>query len=200
MVTELGPEVGGWGGSCTCPDGQIYQVGHKLSSTCKILSCEGGVSGTCHKNRGEWSWRKVVCGQKVTNEGWFSTFSEKIFSDQTKVAGEISAGIGAGTVISGAATLGAKVAASAAIPTVASYTGTVVAGVGTMQSVTTASLMSFAATPVGAPVQIGGAVVGGISIAAWNWWDSKMSKSKPRMLVRLVQGNVNVKKRKTKEN
>ena len=27
QVIENAPNVGGWGGSCTCPDGNVYQVG-----------------------------------------------------------------------------------------------------------------------------------------------------------------------------
>ena len=44
------PGIGGWGGSCTCPDGQVYQVGD-LDGKCGSLACYGGVSGECL----EWS-------------------------------------------------------------------------------------------------------------------------------------------------
>ena len=49
-VIENSPGVGGWGGSCTCPDGQVYQVGD-LKDDCGTLACEGGVSGTCNEVR-----------------------------------------------------------------------------------------------------------------------------------------------------
>jgi len=38
--------VGGWGGTCTCPDGQEYQVGDNNDS-CSSLACINGVSGAC---------------------------------------------------------------------------------------------------------------------------------------------------------
>ena len=38
--------VGGWGGKCTCPDGQVYQVGDN-SDRCASLACVDGVSGAC---------------------------------------------------------------------------------------------------------------------------------------------------------
>jgi len=38
--------VGTWGGKCTCPDGQVYNVGD-LTDSCEELACFGGVSGDC---------------------------------------------------------------------------------------------------------------------------------------------------------
>ena len=52
--------TGGWGGDCTCPDGQIYQVGDNHDG-CGSLACFGGKSGTCNKARGPWSGKKVTC-------------------------------------------------------------------------------------------------------------------------------------------
>merc|ERR1711998_388287 len=52
---------GGWGGSCTCPDGSVYQVGDNMTS-CGSLACFGGKSGTCHRKNGPWSKAKVTCG------------------------------------------------------------------------------------------------------------------------------------------
>lgn len=40
------PEVGGWGGICTCPDGRRYEVGDN-NDGCKSLACEFGESGPC---------------------------------------------------------------------------------------------------------------------------------------------------------
>ena len=40
--------VGGWGGTCTCPDGQVYQVGD--TGGCNGIACYGGVAGTCSRN------------------------------------------------------------------------------------------------------------------------------------------------------
>ena len=39
--------VGGWGGTCTCPDGQVYQVGD--TGGCNSIACYGGISGTCSR-------------------------------------------------------------------------------------------------------------------------------------------------------
>jgi len=42
------PRVGGWGGWCTCPDGQRYNVGDNYDG-CGSLACEGGSAGECAK-------------------------------------------------------------------------------------------------------------------------------------------------------
>lgn len=57
--------VGSWGGWCTCPDGQQYQVGDKHDACANgpsSLACDGGVAGDCE--RGEVSERegmRVIC-------------------------------------------------------------------------------------------------------------------------------------------
>ena len=52
--------VGGYGGSCTCPDGAVYQVGDR-NNDCKSLACVGGAEGQCIKAPGKWSNRSVTC-------------------------------------------------------------------------------------------------------------------------------------------
>lgn len=52
---------GGWGGSCTCPNGEVYQVADQ-GRGCSALNCHGGTSGACHKYDGAWSKAKVTCG------------------------------------------------------------------------------------------------------------------------------------------
>lgn len=54
------PGVGGWGGQCTCEDGQPYMVGDNHDG-CSTFACVGGEMGTCHKLEGEWSRNKVTC-------------------------------------------------------------------------------------------------------------------------------------------
>jgi len=53
--------VGGWGGWCTCPDGQRYSVGDNYDH-CGSLACEGGTPGRCARvddpSRRGW---KVTC-------------------------------------------------------------------------------------------------------------------------------------------
>merc|ERR1719499_1134937 len=68
IVEENAPGVGGWGGSCTCPDGSVYQVGDNIDF-CDSLACIGGVSGTCNRRHGEWSRRKVTCGAQSAPTG-----------------------------------------------------------------------------------------------------------------------------------
>mgnify|MGYP007078110217 CR=1 FL=1 len=61
----MSAEGGGiWGGSCTCPDGKIYQVGDE-ANFCKSLTCIGGIAGKCNKAVGPWTHRKVTCGIKI---------------------------------------------------------------------------------------------------------------------------------------
>jgi len=64
IVEENAPGVGGWGGSCTCPDGSVYQVGDNIDY-CDSLACIGGVSGTCNRRHGVWARRKVTCGAQL---------------------------------------------------------------------------------------------------------------------------------------
>jgi hypothetical protein len=72
----------------------------------------------------------------------------------------VAAAIG-GAVAYGAVGL-AKFATASALPTLMSYTATVVAGVGSIQAGFIAPLAAFAAVPVGMPVAIGGAIAVGI--------------------------------------
>lgn len=67
--------------------------------------------------------------------------------------------VGAAVLIAGQLAL--KGAVSASLPTIMSYTGTVVSGVGTYHSAITATAASFAAAPISVPLVVGGAVVSG---------------------------------------
>lgn len=60
QVFDYAPDVGGPGGSCTCQDGSVYQVGDNMDS-CGSLACINGTPGACSPSFGEWSFRKVVC-------------------------------------------------------------------------------------------------------------------------------------------
>lgn len=60
-INDKGLEnVGGWGGTCTCPDGQVYQVGD-MYDQCGTLWCLGGTAGQCNSYEGPWSRNSVVC-------------------------------------------------------------------------------------------------------------------------------------------
>merc|ERR1712086_19611 len=63
VVRENAPGVGGWGGSCTCPDGSTYWVGDR-NNNCGSLACFGGTAGTCNKyvDDTKWKGRDVTCG------------------------------------------------------------------------------------------------------------------------------------------
>lgn len=60
LVEENQVHIGSWGGSCTCPDGSVYQVGDNMNH-CGSLACVGGVSGSCQRSFGPWAQRKVTC-------------------------------------------------------------------------------------------------------------------------------------------
>ena len=53
----------GWYGcTCTCPNGQTYQVGDN-SDLCDSLRCAGGKSGKCTHGDGAWDGRGAICAQ-----------------------------------------------------------------------------------------------------------------------------------------
>ena len=53
--------VGGWGGTCQCPDGNTYQVADN-NDACMTLACTNGEMLSCNKEvRTEWNKRKVTC-------------------------------------------------------------------------------------------------------------------------------------------
>ena len=54
-------EIGGWGGTCRCPNGEEYQVGDIKGSRCGKLACVNGEKVSCNKEEGEWSRKKVKC-------------------------------------------------------------------------------------------------------------------------------------------
>eukprot|EP00947_MAST-08B_sp_MAST-8B-sp1_P001346 g1346.t1 len=52
--------AGEHGGSCTCPDGQVYWVGDE-GNDCRSLACfNGGTPGECHLYAGNWSYNSVT--------------------------------------------------------------------------------------------------------------------------------------------
>mmetsp|Transcript_74536 Transcript_74536/g.241972 ORF Transcript_74536/g.241972 Transcript_74536/m.241972 type:complete len:335 (+) Transcript_74536:596-1600(+) len=62
-------DVGAWGGWCTCPDGQRYNVGDN-DDTCGSLACEGGIAGECERQL-DWSRHgmKVTCAAASPSPG-----------------------------------------------------------------------------------------------------------------------------------
>ena len=57
------PSTGNWGGTCTCPDGQTYEVGDN-NDGCASLACIGGTPSKCEKKQwapGKWSSKRVEC-------------------------------------------------------------------------------------------------------------------------------------------
>lgn len=78
--------VGGWGGWCTCPDGQRYNVGDN-GDACGSLACEGGTPGQCVRQ--DEASRK---GMKVTCAGGAPTASCAPFSGWPHVDGGVTCG------------------------------------------------------------------------------------------------------------
>ena len=59
-VQENADGVGGFGGTCRCPDGKTYEVGDN-GDACKSLACVNGEMLNCNRKMGVWSGRKVTC-------------------------------------------------------------------------------------------------------------------------------------------
>lgn len=69
VIENSARDIGGFGGSCTCPDGSVFQVGDNHNN-CGSLACIGGESGKCIRRHGEWSGRKVTCAGTNPNKGF----------------------------------------------------------------------------------------------------------------------------------
>ena len=67
VVIKGDTTVGTWGGTCTCPDGQVYLAGEIISSKpenkneCGELACEGGTPGICNHYYSIWAQNRVQC-------------------------------------------------------------------------------------------------------------------------------------------
>ena len=60
VVVENDLSVGIWGGTCKCPDGQVFLVGD-TDGSCGGLACSGGEAGLCNHYHGLWAHRSVTC-------------------------------------------------------------------------------------------------------------------------------------------
>ena len=78
----MGTPIGVWGGSCTCPDGRIYQVGDE-GNMCWSVACEGGVQGECNEDEGGWSFRKVVCEPAPERRTGVGNVNQVVENDQS---------------------------------------------------------------------------------------------------------------------
>jgi hypothetical protein len=66
QISEARTNVGEFGGSCTCPHGNVYWVGDN-QDWCGSLACYDGIPGECNKTvNAKWAHRKVVCGRKTS--------------------------------------------------------------------------------------------------------------------------------------
>ena len=52
------------GGTCICPDRQMYAVGAQ-GIGCASLACVGGTPSQCTQARGAWSYNAVTCGSSA---------------------------------------------------------------------------------------------------------------------------------------
>jgi hypothetical protein len=64
QIEEHVPGIGLWGGTCSCPSGQVYSVGDNRDY-CSSLACFGGTSGAC--GEGDFGGRRVTCGPVPTS-------------------------------------------------------------------------------------------------------------------------------------
>ena len=60
IVERNVPGVTEYGGTCTCPDGSVYQAGDN-NDDCASLACIDGIVGTCNRVAGAWSGQRVTC-------------------------------------------------------------------------------------------------------------------------------------------
>ena len=67
IVEENVPEVGGWSGTCKCPNGEEYKVGD-YHNACASIACIGGVSSGCNRNDRTGLNRRVTCAQNKVEE------------------------------------------------------------------------------------------------------------------------------------
>ena len=67
QILENAPNVGKWGGQCTCPDGAKLWAGDN-GDNCGSLACINGISGDCKKKEGKWSQKKVICADDDEDE------------------------------------------------------------------------------------------------------------------------------------
>ena len=62
-VFEHQAGVGEYGGTCTCPDGEVLLAGAIVATGnqrgCGPLACEGGVAGLCNHYKSHWAHQKV---------------------------------------------------------------------------------------------------------------------------------------------
>jgi hypothetical protein len=72
VVEDNAKGVGGWGGTCTCPDGQSYQVGDN-DNACESIACINGNAGECNRKSGPWKKRKVTCAVLTGKLRWLLT-------------------------------------------------------------------------------------------------------------------------------
>lgn len=79
-----------------------------------------------------------------------------------------TAGAAAGALSFGAGLLFLKGAATMALPTIMSATGTVVSGVGTIHGALTITVATFATAPIALPVLTVGAVAGAVGAYAYS--------------------------------
>jgi hypothetical protein len=57
------------GGVCSCPNGQVYNVGSYKNDQCYKLNCENGLNLSCKRQPDGWTTAKVICA--TPDEGNF---------------------------------------------------------------------------------------------------------------------------------
>jgi len=95
------PDVGGWGGSCTCGDGETYQVGDN-NDGCGSLACVGGTSGICKEVDGPGAGVRVTCGNG-RGGGIFAAAARPVSCTRCTLSGNV-ANEGGAALIAGTTT------------------------------------------------------------------------------------------------
>lgn len=77
-VEEDAPGVGGWGGECRCPNGDVYMVGDNNNECGALggaaLACVGGTPGICQRYvNSAWKGRRVTCAESFDSTGAYSS-------------------------------------------------------------------------------------------------------------------------------
>jgi len=98
------PDVGGWGGTCMCGDGETYAVGDN-NDGCASLACVGGTSGICQKfsnGQNPGAGVRVTCG-RGRGGGLFASSGSQVSCTSCTLS-KNTATDGGGMLIAGTAT------------------------------------------------------------------------------------------------
>eukprot|EP00494_Astrolonche_serrata_P023955 UN24213 len=76
--------VGGWSGTCTCPNGESYWVGDNYNA-CGSIACVNGVAGQCQRWNYTGKHRKVICHAAVECDAGIRESSRSYAADEYRI-------------------------------------------------------------------------------------------------------------------